>query len=93
MTVPIAGGLEPDERKGPFQPKPFCDSKQSRTNCQNTVLTLPQVCHILQMLPRAILRAEPAMEQFATPGKSGFYDNMLAVISHASCIGVERWHA
>ena len=26
MSLLMAGGLEPDELKGPFQPKPFCDS-------------------------------------------------------------------
>ena len=25
-TLPIAGGLEPDEHCGPFQPRPFYDS-------------------------------------------------------------------
>jgi len=26
VSLPIAGGLEPDDLQGPFQPKPFCDS-------------------------------------------------------------------
>ena len=26
ISLPIAGGLELDDLKGPFQPKPFCDS-------------------------------------------------------------------
>ena len=26
MSLLMAGGLEPDDLQGPFQPKPFCDS-------------------------------------------------------------------
>jgi len=26
MSLLMAGGLEPDDLRGPFQPKPFCDS-------------------------------------------------------------------
>jgi len=29
VSLPIAGGLELDDLKGPFQPKPFCDSMTS----------------------------------------------------------------
>ena len=28
MSLLMAGGLEPDDLYGPFQPKPFCDSKK-----------------------------------------------------------------
>ena len=30
VSLPIAGGLELDDLKGPFQPKPFYDSMKAR---------------------------------------------------------------
>jgi len=33
MSLLMAGGLEPDDRQGPFQSKPFCDSRISNYVC------------------------------------------------------------
>jgi len=42
MSLPMAGGLEPDELSGPFQPKPFYGSKQiNKKEKLNTISRVP----------------------------------------------------
>jgi len=58
MSLPIAGVLELDDLKGPFQPKPFCDSKNFSTRRIYKNFRKTRIPNVLKQYPTLSLSAK-----------------------------------